>query len=72
MEPPSISELKLRLKKRGSESTKKINKRLERLESEFSYKSFFDFIVINDKLEEATSKILSIINNETKGVLNVS
>jgi len=69
---PSISELKLRLKKRGSESTKKINKRLERLESEFSYKSFFDFIVINDKLEEATSKILSIINNETKGVLNVS
>ena len=72
VEPPSISELKLRLKKRGSESTKKINKRLERLESEFSYKSFFDFIVINDKLEEATSKILSIINNETKGVLNVS
>ena len=53
-------------------SIEKINKRLERIESEFSYKSFFDFIIVNDKVEKATNKILNIIYKETKGVFNVS
>tara|TARA_B100000131_G_scaffold202646_1_gene194612 strand:- start:484 stop:702 length:219 start_codon:yes stop_codon:yes gene_type:complete len=72
VEPPSINDLKSRLKNRGSESIEKINKRLERIESEFSYKSFFDFIIVNDKVEKATNKILNIIYKETKGVFNVS
>ena len=41
-------------------------------ESEFSYKTFFDFIIVNDKVEKATNKILNIIYKETKGVFNVS
>ena len=72
VEPPSINDLKSRLKNRGSESIEKINKRLERIESEFSYKSFFDFIIVNDKVKKATNKILNIIYKETKGVFNVS
>ena len=34
--------------------------------------SFFDFIIVNDKVEKATNKILNIIYKETKGVFNVS
>ena len=72
MEPPSLNELKLRLKKRGFDSKERIEKRLQRIESELSYKSNFDYSIINDKLEEATNKILDIIQNEIEGVRNVT
>ena len=72
MEPPSLNELKLRLKKRGFDSKERIEKRLQRIESELSYKSNFDYSIINDKLEEATNKILDIIQNEIEGVHNVT
>ena len=72
MEPPSLNELKLRLKRRGFDSKERIEKRLQRIESELSYKSNFDYSIINDKLEEATNKILDIIQNEIEGVHNVT
>ena len=72
VEPPSLNELKLRLKKRGFDSKERIEKRLQRIESELSYKSNFDYSIINDKLEEATNKILDIIQNEIEGVHNVT
>jgi len=72
VEPPSSNELKARLEKRGSDSKEKIEKRLKRIEFEISHKSNFDFSVVNDKLEDATNKILEIIQNEIKGVLNVT
>ena len=64
VEPPSLNELKLRLKKRGFDSKERIEKRLQRIESELSYKSNFDYSIVNDKLEDATNKILDIIQNE--------
>ena len=72
MEPPSLNELKLRLKKRGFDSKERIEKRLQRIESELSYKSNFDYSIVNDKLEDATNKILDIIQNEIEGVHNVT
>ena len=72
VEPPSINDLKIRLKKRGSDSDKIIAKRLQRIEFELSHKSNFDFTVVNDKLEVATNQILEIIKNETKGVSYVT
>ena len=72
MEPPSLNELKLRLKKRGFDSKERIEKRLQRIESELSYKSNFDYSIVNDKLEVATNKILDIIQNEIEGVHNVT
>ena len=68
IEPPSINDLKIRLKKRGSDSDKIIAKRLQRIDFELSHKSNFDFTVVNDKLDVATNQILEIIKNETKGV----
>ena len=72
VEPPSLNELKIRLQKRGSDSNKRIAKRLQRIEFELSHKSNFDFSIVNDKLEVATNKILEIIKNETKGVSYVT
>ena len=72
VEPPSIKDLKIRLKKRGSDSDKIIAKRLQRIDFELSHKSNFDFTVVNDKLEVATNQILEIIKNETKGVSYVT
>ena len=68
IEPPSVEVLKLRLEKRGTDNDQRIIKRLERLESELSYKSNFDYHVINDDLDQAVNEIMSIIINETKGV----
>ena len=68
IEPPSVGVLKLRLEKRGTDNDERIIKRLERLESELSYKSNFDYHVINDDLDQAVNEIMSIIKNESKGV----
>ena len=68
IEPPSVEVLKLRLEKRGTDNDERIIKRLERLESELSYKSNFDYHVINDDLDLAVNEIMSIIKNESKGV----
>ena len=72
IEPPSINDLKIRLKKRGSDSDKIIAKRLQRIDFELFHKSNFDFTVVNDKLDVATNQILEIIKNETKGVSYVT
>ena len=68
IEPPSVEVLKLRLEKRGTDNNERIIKRLERLESELSYKSNFDYHVINDDLDQAVNEIMNIIKNESKGV----
>ncbi len=68
IEPPSVEVLKLRLEKRGTDNDERIIKRLERLESELSYKSNFDYHVINDDLDQAVDEIMNIIKNESKGV----
>lgn len=72
VEPPNLNELIQRLEKRGSDTKEEIEKRLQRIELELSYKSNFDFSIVNDKLEDATNKIIEIIQNEIKGVLNVT
>lgn len=72
IEPPSLDDLRVRLEKRGSDSTDRIKRRLKRIEFELSHKSNFDFNIVNDKLDVATSQILEIIKNKTKGVSYVT
>jgi len=72
IEPPSLDDLRVRLEKRGSDSIDRIKRRLQRIEFEFSHKSNFDFNIVNDKLDVATSQILEIIKNKTKGVSYVT
>jgi len=61
IKPPSLDELKARLKKRKSESDEAINKRLSRIEFEYRKSEAFDHIIINDNLNHTVEKIEKII-----------
>jgi len=70
--PPSISHLRERLLKRGTDSEKRIEIRLQRFEQEMGYKDRFDHIMINEDIKLATEELINIVNNLNKGVFNGS
>ncbi len=60
--PPNEQELRARLKKRGSESDEKIEERIKRMDYELSKKHLYDYVVINDNLDDAVEEIANIIS----------
>ncbi len=62
--PPSIEELKHRLKERNTETDEQIEMRMQRIAYEISKKELYDYVVINDDLESTVKKICEIIKNE--------
>jgi guanylate kinase len=54
--PPSIEELKNRLKARGTENLENIAVRLNKATYELSFSHSFNKVIINDKLEEACAE----------------
>ena len=67
--PPSIKELENRLRNRGTDSEEVIQKRMEQAKSEISHFNEYDYIVINDDIEETFKQIQSII--EAKRLRNI-
>ena len=61
--PPSIEELKKRLKKRGTDE-RTIEERLSNLKYEIEMAESYDFIVLNDRLEDAVKETEAIIISE--------
>ncbi len=61
--PPSMEELKRRLRGRSSESEEEIENRLARSEYEYSKKDLYDYIIVNDDLETAIREVEGIIDN---------
>lgn len=59
--PPSAGELEKRLIGRGTEAAEVISKRLKRAAEETNFISNYEYIVINDDLDEAVSDIHHII-----------
>ncbi|WP_293173784.1 guanylate kinase [Oceanithermus sp.] len=59
--PPSLSELRQRLLLRGKDSLEKIEKRLERAREEIAMADRFDYVVVNDVLEDAVADLERII-----------
>lgn len=59
--PPSIDELRDRLKNRGTETSKQIEERIDRVKVELGYTDKFQHIVINDEVEKATNEIIEIL-----------
>lgn len=53
VKPPSIDALKIRLKKRKTESDDKINMRVAKASAELATAPLFDTIIVNDTLEQA-------------------
>ncbi len=64
--PPSIEELKMRLKKRNSESEEQIAERLARVEKETANLKSYDYVVINDELDKAVEEILAIFGDKRR------
>lgn len=62
--PPSFDELKRRLVGRGTETEEQIDKRMQRATEEVVYMDSYDYLVINDDLEQAIENVHSIIENE--------
>jgi guanylate kinase len=61
---PSFEELKKRLQNRCTESEEEIEKRIESADWEEKQAEDYDYHVVNDKLEDAVEKTLSIIKTE--------
>lgn len=59
--PPSAEELKRRLEGRGTETSEVIGKRLKRAAQEAEGIENYDFIVINDKLDECVQEMHGLI-----------
>ena len=59
--PPSFETLKQRLIGRGSESEEEINNRVSIAKAEFDMKDEYDYIVVNDELDDAVKKVKDII-----------
>jgi len=66
--PPNKSILKERLFNRHKGQEKIIEQRMQKFNEETSHWNEYNYIVINDDLEECYSKILNIIKIEKEGI----
>lgn len=66
--PPTIGELRRRLDRRGTESPEIIERRIRRAETELDLLSKYDYVVINDDINEAKEDILKIVDAEKMSV----
>jgi guanylate kinase len=63
VKPPSIDELKIRLKKRKTESNDKINMRIAKASAELATAPLFDVVIENDNLEKALNEAHDLVND---------
>jgi guanylate kinase len=58
--PPSFAELERRLRSRGTEDEVAIHRRLRQAVEDVSHVDRYQFVIVNDNLEEAYSRLRSI------------
>ena len=61
MMPPSVEEIYNRLKKRGTEDEATISKRMKRASEEIEEVAKYDFVMINDDLDECVRNIHELV-----------
>jgi len=59
--PPSREDLERRLRERGQDSDEAIGRRLERARQEMACSCEYDFVVVNDDLERASSEVRAVV-----------
>ena len=62
--PPSFDELTQRLRGRGTETTEVIEKRLKRAQEEFECIKHYDYVLLNDSIEDAAGRLKIILEAE--------
>ncbi|MDP6981168.1 MAG: guanylate kinase [Myxococcota bacterium] len=65
--PPSLEELDVRLRGRGTDAENVIEKRLAEARSELEMADVFDYAIVNDDLEKAVAEVREVIEAERTG-----
>lgn len=60
--PPSLSDLESRLMNRSTDSEETIKLRLNNVKEEINNSTYYDYIIINDRLENAVSELIKVID----------
>ena len=66
--PPSFEELETRLRNRNTEDNATIEKRLNIAKEELKQIDIYDYVVVNNTVEETTNKVINIIESEKSKV----
>jgi guanylate kinase len=67
IEPPSIDELERRLRARGTETEESLKARIDKASYELEFKTQFDKVIMNDKLERACAEAETLVRNFLEG-----
>ncbi|NLB77917.1 MAG: guanylate kinase [Clostridiaceae bacterium] len=62
--PPDFSELEKRLRGRGTDTEDSIINRLERAKAEFKYIDSYDYLILNDSIENAAQRFFNVVQAE--------
>ncbi len=62
--PPSFAELRRRLEGRGTEKPEDVERRLRNARGEVALKDKYQYLVVNDKVDEAFSRLKTIVEAE--------
>jgi guanylate kinase len=65
--PPSIEDLRNRLKNRGTDSEKRIEIRLKRFKEEMEFQNKFDYVMVNENLELAKIQLQNKVKRLKQG-----
>jgi guanylate kinase len=63
VQPPSISELESRLRKRGTDNEEKIKERIAKARTELEYAPQFDYCLINEDLDQARKEVVQVVSD---------
>jgi len=66
--PPTIDDLKKRLEGRGQNSEAEIKGRLLAAEEEISHLEKFDYVIINEKFDQALCDLKSVFNDSPESI----
>lgn len=64
IEPPSLEDLMLRLRGRGTDDPETMSKRVRAAYEEVKRKGFYDHVVINDDVDRAVDQLVRILESE--------
>lgn len=62
--PPSVEELEARLKKRAQDSDEVVRARMDKATSEMSHWDSYQYVIVNDEIEECLTNARSILKAE--------
>lgn len=62
--PPSLAELESRLQRRAQDTADVVARRLQMAKSEISLAPLYDYVIVNEKFDDALEQIQSIISAE--------